>query len=260
MAEAFVETLLEEIPNDRIRAIYMKGSAKKRWDTPIDYVPKASDLDLHVWFHHDYGSTQFGSLDQAISIQRAVEARYRVKCPRPIHTPRPQLMVMNELLNKPGYMHSPRGTVEVLFGQDYPAADYSAVREIERAKCHDLLDNADGVRRFPLRVVDRPGEYLAEVLRDLGYRVAPAGPIVLHLARLDPLTVWSMNRTEIARALWGIGYCGIAAAYVRYYLARWRWFLSDFDDFDSVRDAVGAALEVIERSALIAKARLSQRN
>ncbi len=50
MAESFVETLLEQIPNDKVRDLYFKGSAKKRWDTPIDYFPEASDLDVHPWF------------------------------------------------------------------------------------------------------------------------------------------------------------------------------------------------------------------
>ena len=68
MTEAIVETLLDRIPNDEIRAIYLKGSANKRWDTPIDYVPEASDLDLHLWFHDDgVERTLYGDLDQAIA-------------------------------------------------------------------------------------------------------------------------------------------------------------------------------------------------
>lgn len=53
MPESFVETLLEKIPNDQIRALYLEGPAKKHWGTPIDYVPEASDLDMHLWFHKD---------------------------------------------------------------------------------------------------------------------------------------------------------------------------------------------------------------
>ena len=80
MTEAIVETLLDRIPNDEIRAIYLKGSAKKRWDTPIDYVPEASDLDLHLWFHDDDGErTHIGRLDQALTIQQDIEAGYRAR-------------------------------------------------------------------------------------------------------------------------------------------------------------------------------------
>ncbi len=259
MTKAIVETLLDRIPNDEIRAIYLKGSAKKQWDTPIDYVPEASDLDVHVWFHDDeWESSLFSDLDQAIAVQRDIEGRYRRKCPQPIHTPRPQIMIVNDLLRKPGYMHSPPDSVRVLFGEDCPAADYSAVDEIKQHKCQDLLNFADIIDRYPYRVFDRPDKYLAELLRDLSYRVSPVGPIVLHLAGIDPMTVWSMNRTRVTRALEDIGECDLAESYVGYFLARWRWFLSRGDDLDAVRDTVRAAMEVLERAKSVANVHLSQ--
>ena len=259
MTEAIVETLLDRIPNDEIRAIYLKGSAKKRWDTPIDYVPEASDLDLHLWFHDDDGErTHIGRLDQALTIQQDIEAGYRARRPNPIHTPRPQIMIMNSMMRRPGYMHSPLATVKVLYGESYPAADYAAVDEIKRYKCHDLLASADILDRYPYRVFDRPDKYLAELFRDLSYRVSPVGPIVLHLAGLDPMTAWSMNRTHVTRALEDIGECDLAESYVDYFLARWRWFLSDSEDLDAVRDAVRVAIEVLECSESVAKSHLLQ--
>ena len=36
MAEAYVEALLEEIPRHEIRSIYLKGSARKSWDSPLE--------------------------------------------------------------------------------------------------------------------------------------------------------------------------------------------------------------------------------
>ena len=259
MTEAIVEVLLDNIPKDEIRAIYLKGSAKKRWDTPIDYVPEASDLDLHLWFHDDDGErTHIGRLDQALTIQQDIEAGYRARRPNPIHTPRPQIMIMNSMMRRPGYMHSPLATVKVLYGESYPAADYAAVDEIKRYKCHDLLALADILERFPYRVFDRPDKYLAELFRDLSYRVSPVGPIVLHLAGLDPMTAWSMNRTHVTRALEDIGECDLAESYVDYFLARWRWFLSDSEDLDAVRDAVRVAIEVLERSESVAKSHLLQ--
>lgn len=53
MVESYVRTLLDAVPNDHTRVIYLKGSSKKRWDAPIDYVPEASDIDIHLWFHDD---------------------------------------------------------------------------------------------------------------------------------------------------------------------------------------------------------------
>ena len=259
MTEAIVETILDRVPKDEIRAIYLKGSAKKLWDTPIDYVPEASDIDIHAWFHDaEWEQSLFGNLDQAIAVQQDIEGRYRRKCKQPIHTPRPQIMIMNSLLGRPGYMHSPPDSVRVLIGENYPAADYSAADEIERYKCHDLLDFADILERYPYRVFDRPDKHLAELLRDLSFRVSPVGPIVLQLADLDPRIVWSMNRTRVTRALEDIDERDLAENYVGYFLARWRWFLSDGDDLDAVRDSVRAAVAVLERSESVANSHLSQ--
>ena len=39
-------------------------------------------------------------------------------------------MILNELMELPEYMHSPSSTVEVLFGEDYPVADYTDLQTI----------------------------------------------------------------------------------------------------------------------------------
>ena len=36
MAQSIVDVLLESIPRGAIKGIYLKGSAIKRWDSPID--------------------------------------------------------------------------------------------------------------------------------------------------------------------------------------------------------------------------------
>ena len=167
-------------------------------------------------------------------------------------------MIMNTLLRRPGYMHSPPDSAGVLFGNDYPVVEYSATEEIKRYKCHDLLNFADILERLPYRVFDRPDKYLAELLRDLSFRVSPVGPILLQLAGGDPMTVWSMNRTRLTRALEDIGEGSLATDYVGYFLARWRWFLSSGDDLDALRDAVRTALKVLERSKSVANAYLSE--
>ena len=260
MVDSFVGTLLDAIPNDHIRAIYLKGSSKKRWDTPIDYVPEASDIDIHLWFHdNDKRLRPSITLPQAAAIQRGVEARYYAACPRPIHTPRIQFNVMNRLMNMPGYMYSPRSTVEVLIGEEYPAADYSRLDDLERAKCTDMIDNASILPSLPYRVIDRPGKHLAEVMRALGYRVSPAAPIVLQLDGIGVETAWSMNRTQASGALSRIGRSDLAAAYVRYYIARWNWFMSGYTDFDEARTAVSTAAEVIQRAETIANTHLDRR-
>ena len=48
MAEAWRTVLLEELGAAAIDGLYLKGSAAKRWDSLVDYVPELSDVDLHV--------------------------------------------------------------------------------------------------------------------------------------------------------------------------------------------------------------------
>ena len=67
-----------------------------------------------------------GTVDQALEVQRGVEARFTARISRPIHEPRPQLIVMNKMMAEhEGFLHSPRSTVKVLYGEEYPEADYS---------------------------------------------------------------------------------------------------------------------------------------
>ena len=57
------------------------------------------------------------------------------------------------------------------------------------------------VDRMPLHLVDKPGRYLREALRQLVWRVSPAGPRVLHVSGVDTERAWSMNRTRVIHAL-----------------------------------------------------------
>ena len=69
MAYSFVEVLLDLVPNEAVHGIYMKGSGLKEWDTPIDYVPEISDVDIHIQFYDDADWPGYlGTLDRAIEV------------------------------------------------------------------------------------------------------------------------------------------------------------------------------------------------
>ena len=53
MVASIVEALLRQIPSSEVAGIYFKGSAQKRWDSPVDYVPEVSDVDIHVLLRDD---------------------------------------------------------------------------------------------------------------------------------------------------------------------------------------------------------------
>ena len=255
LAECFRDQLLALIPAGEIRAIYLKGSVVKPWDSPLDYVPEVSDVDMHLWFHDDAAWPRYlGTVPQALAVQEGVEARFSARFPQPLHEPRPQLIVMNKMMAEhEGFLHSPRSTVSVLYGEDYPEADYSDTAGITRHDATQLVGEAEWVDRMPLHLVDKPGRYLREALRQLVFRVSPAGPRVLHVSGLHTERAWSMNRTRVTLALRDVGVTGLADAYTAFYLSSWDYFLSGFTDSDAGRSAMQAAAQVLTDSAEIGR-------
>ncbi len=255
LAECFRDQLLALIPAGEIRAIYLKGSVVKPWDSPLDYVPEVSDVDMHVWFH-DYAAwpEYLGTVSQALAVQQGVEARFSARVLQPLHEPRPQLIVMNKMMAEhEGFVHSPRSTVSVLYGEDYPEADYSDTAGITRHDATQLVSEAEWVDRMPLHLVDKPGRYLREALRQLVWRVSPVGPRVLHVTGLDTEQAWSMNRTKVAIALRDVGVTSLADAYTAFYISSWDYFLSGFTYSDAGRSAIQAAAQVLTDSAEIGR-------
>ena len=255
LAECFRDELLALIPEREIRAIYLKGSVVKPWESPLDYVPEVSDVDMHVWFRDDAAWPRYlGTVSQALDVQKGVEARFAARVPLPLHEPRPQLIVMNKMMAEhEGFLHSPRSTVSVLYGEEYPEADYSDSAGIRRHDATQLVGEAAWVDRMPLHLVDKPGRYLREALRQLVWRVSPAGPRVLHVSGLDTKQAWSMNRTGVTQSLRELGLASLADGYAAFYLSSWNYFLSGFTDSDDGRTAVQAAEQVLTESAEIGR-------
>ncbi len=255
LAECFRDQLLSLIPEGEIRAIYLKGSVVKRWESALDYVPEVSDVDMHVWFHDDAAWPKYlGTVPQALEVQRGVEARFAARILRPLHEPRPQLIVMNKMMAEhEDFLHSPRTIVRVLYGENYPEADYSDSAGVRRHDSTRLVDEAGWVEKMPLHLVDRPGRYLREALRALVWRVSPSGPRVLHVSGLDTGQAWSINRTRVTLALRDLGLTSLADGYSAFYLSSWDYFLSSFTDSDAGRSAIQAAARVLTESAEIGR-------
>lgn len=262
MAQSIVDVLLESIPRGAIKGIYLKGSAIKRWDSPIDYVPEISDVDLHIALcDDDAWREHLGTVAQALEVQRRVESRYLSKVSGPLHTPRPQLVDMNRVIAELDvFVHSPRKTVTVMYGEEYPLGDYGESAPLMREESDRLVENADYLTQFPIQLVDKPGRYTENALRSLVWRVSPAGPRVLHISGVDMELAWDLNRTGVVSTLFELGHDDIAKQYAEFYLAGWRYFLSGFENADAGRDAITAAVEVISMGAEVAKAWLASQN
>ena len=256
MAEAFTEVLLEEIPDSEIVGIYCKGSVLKEWDSPLDYVPELSDVDIHILFSDDSSiERHLGLVDQVVHIQSGVEERYFSKVPEPLHVPMPQLTLLNDLLHNEDYVHPPRKVVYVLYGKDAPDPDYSNPDRIRRTDCMRLLDGEEFLKkRLPRQAVDRPARYIWQTLRLMSWRASPTGPRVLHILGLPTEEAWSVNRTVAVSLLEEMGEENLAQDYADYYLNAWEYYLSGYTDGNAGRASIVAGAKVLNRGGEIARA------
>jgi hypothetical protein len=248
MVAAYVDALLSRVPPSEIATVYFKGSAQKEWTSPLDYVPELSDVDVHVLFDDDGAAARhLGSPEQALELQAAAEAAYFAGVPDPVHVPRPQLLVLNNVAGAEDFVPTPRAAITVLHGREY-AED--APLESDKVKALDakrLAGEAEYVARFPMHVIDKPAAYLRDALRGMVWRVSPTPPRALHLLGVPFADVWTANRTRLVSLLEDLGERDFAARYTQFYLSGWDYFLSGYGDHDAGRRALLAGIDVLRR-------------
>ncbi|MCC6236491.1 MAG: hypothetical protein IT299_02830 [Dehalococcoidia bacterium] len=253
MADACVE-VLTSVLGSRVRAIHWKGSALKAWDSPIDYVPGLSDVDIHLLLAADADEAALSTMDRALEVNAAVLEAFRRRVPDPLHVPKPQLVLANRLDREPGILPSPAATVTTLYGEPYE--DRTLTEEEQavslRRDREELLAPRAFIEALPLRVIDRPGPYLEPLLNELNWRVSPVAPRVVELAGTPYAETWSMNRTRLVSALIEAGQPSLAEAYRAYYEAGWRRYLEGEGGVPS-RDVLRAGVEVMRLGAAFAE-------
>ncbi len=255
MADTFVDVLLEDLGGQEIEGIYLKGSGQKEWESPIDYVPELSDVDIHLLLVD--GSEALKLLqdpEQALEMQSRVEKMYLQRNSEPLHMPRPQLMLLNTLEKEEDYVPSPVSTIRVLFGRDYPRGDYGQAELIRGMDCRRLAEEEGYLRDFGLHVIDKPGSYIWTSLRTISWHVSPSGPRMLSLLDVPPEEAWSVNRTRTVAMLGERGEDGAARDYSEFYLQGWAYFLSGGRDNDAARSALSSGLRVLKRGVEVARA------
>src|SRR5947209_15561632 len=179
VTEAFLEALFGSFPRRTIAGVYAKGSARKPWDSPLDYVPELSDVDFHVLFADDRPDAKhFPSIESALAMQRVLDEGYTRRIPLPIHVPRVQLIVANDLHRMPDFIHSVPHTVEVLFGRPYPAPELDPEKSLSAGR-HNLRSHESYLQELPGHVADKTGRHLWELLRWMNWRIGAAGPPML---------------------------------------------------------------------------------
>lgn len=247
MSDAWTEVLTQRLGPGVLRGVYRKGSAQKRWDTRIDYVPELSDVDIHVAFARDEDIGLIDSVDEAIEINEAVLAAYCRRVPRP-HVPKPQFVVANQLDKQPDIMPSPAATVVTLLGEPYVDRTLTDdERATQRARSREQLTaHRAFIEALPLRIIDRPGRLATGLIGEMNWRLSPIAPRVLEVLGEPYEEVWSLNRTGLVRALEARGLDELARTYASYYLAGWEAFLAGA----AGREA-GAALPVLRHGVRV---------
>lgn len=254
MVAAFLEAILLAYPPGAIVGITWKGSSLKPWDSPLDYVPELSDVDLHVLFEDDLPERvdYFSNLDSAIEMQRRLEEGFKRRVPRPVHVPRIQMIVANILHRMPLFVPSPDHTSRTVYGRTDPMPDVDRSRS--RATALPLmLEHEAYLRGLPEDVSDKVEQHLWPVLRGMTWRVAPTAPRVLELLGMPYEDAWGMNRTHLYQALRTAGEEVLAEDYAGFYLQGWRYFLSGDGDGDAARAALLAGARVLEEGIRLAR-------
>lgn len=229
--------ILERRLTNQLEYAYAKGSATKTWDSPIDYVPVISDLDIHV-------KTSCGTLFQendefaeAMTMSREYEETFLKRHPNCLHIPRTQLVSMQKLKEHVSYVPSRKQDVKMLIGafekQDVPPE--SRIREIDRSS---LLSDEEFLHEMPMMVVDRTGLDFWNAIRRMNWRLSPAPVRLLSQLHDNPMETWSWNRTTVVHSLEKHGYDRIGELYTDFYMSAWDLFLSDFKGLEEYRSVV----------------------
>jgi hypothetical protein len=253
MLESVLGALLNQLGEEAFVGIYAKGSALKPWDSPLDYVPELSDIDVQLVLRDP---ALLNDIELALAVQAEMERRFFQRVPQPLHLPRPQIMVINPYLSDPNFSPSPAAIVQTLFGMPYtevhPLTDREAVREadrwglLERAKPEDL-------KAFPLNFIDMPGKYLFHCLRQLTWRVGPTASRVLSLLGSSFEEAWGHNRTHLVGRLEAAGQEQLAADYAGFYLCAWEFFRSGYTDSNTARRAIVHGVRALEAGRQVAQ-------
>jgi len=244
---ACIEIWKEILEQLDIKYAYAKGSVTKRWDSPIDYVPEISDVDIHISLRD--ATNLFPSSNEfvdAMRISEDYERRFHEVRKDPLHFPRSQIMVIEHLKNVLDYVPPRIEDIKILFGKvnqlEFP--DIDSMRKKDLANLIKLEEYLQGI---PMRVVDRAGFDFWSVIRTMTFRVSPSPVRILSQTHDNPIDIWSWNRTRIELELRNQGYDQIAHSYRGFYESGWDLFLSEFKNLKAFRSVVNHGYNLLKQ-------------
>jgi hypothetical protein len=245
MIEA-VRMVLEK--HGKIEAMHVQGSACKEWDSPIDYVPNMSDVDIHISAELD------PDLNLSMTLSEEIETEYRQRISTPYHIPIVQISFLQELHSQVRYYPCPPSTVHHMKGPLHEYKDPDMIAAQLRA-VEQLLENKAFIEGKHRRLFYKEGYALGRLMLDIAWRISSIGPHVLTLHGMPYTEAWSKNRTAIVAALESCGEVTLARSYEKFYLCGWEHFLSQGADTAATREGIRAGWNTLLTGIAIAEAR-----
>jgi len=233
-------------PERKVRAAYVKGSAIKVWESPIDYVPSLSDLDIHVLMPEELPLLHSSdSFLEAMDISEEYETRFLQSYPDHLHIPRPQVLPLARLKKHVMYVPPRPGDMRMLIGEFEPESlpDIQTIRGID---LENLQDIPEFLETLPLTVIDRTGIEFWTVIRMMTWRVSPSPVRLLSQTYENPLDLWVWNRTSIEDLMVEHGYETLAGSFHGFYLSAWEVFLSEVKDLQAIRSCVKHGYQLLK--------------
>ncbi|MHA1935618.1 MAG: hypothetical protein ACW97A_10065 [Candidatus Thorarchaeota archaeon] len=242
MARADVETCIEVwkeiLERLDIEYAYAKGSATKKWESPIDYVPEISDVDIHIFLKDDTSLLQpSNEFADAMNLSATYERRFHEVQQEPLHMPRSQIMLISHFKSVIDYTPPRIQDVRILFG-NVIQEELPDIETIRRCDLNRLGELDEFLSPLPMRVKHRAGLDLWSIIRPMTWRVSPSPVRILSQTHNDPISLWSWNRTRIEKELRNQDYEQIADSYRGYYESGWELFLSEFKSREAFRSTL----------------------
>ena len=248
------KTVLEDWFPVELEYAYAKGSCIKLWDSPIDYVPILSDVDIHIkQVNNIYPfENSFNGFKDALKLSEVYEDRFLEMHPDPLHIPRTQIVRVDPHLDDPEFVLPwSREQIRPMFGKPQLSEPpiHDQLRDID---LRNLLEQEEALKSLPMSACDRTGLDAWVLIRRLNWRVSPT-PVRLLSQMVDPSHVWHWNRTRICKELEKHGYTDLSETSRHYYMAGWEMFTTGFNDSKSMWQVLSYAYRVLEASVRYAK-------
>ena len=245
------KTVLTSILKENLIYAYAKGSALKKWETEIDYVPILSDLDIHVKLKqgNEILNGHTNPLEKSIELNSLYQMDYERSNPNIFHYPRPQVMVINKLETSVSYIPPLLSDVHLIYGTPKSLGDDKYDSEVLRElDYNNLIKEKEPLDVLPERLIDRSGLDFWTLLRSISWKVSPI-PVRMLTQITDedytPVEAWRWNRTTIESYLLKTGFTTIASNYREYYLTGWELYLDGFKSEELYRKIIKLGYSVI---------------